>query len=92
MKEQTWERHSNPWSVWTRVLTNPLVYLPAWNQKRVMILAVTYRMVGPPRLETQLAASGLGRRLVFAEPSLVPAPARRLPMGDAQRSRRANMD
>jgi hypothetical protein len=33
MKEQTWERHSNPWSVWTRVLTNPLVYLPAWNQK-----------------------------------------------------------
>jgi hypothetical protein len=35
-----------PWSVWTRVLTNPLVYLPAWNQKRVMILAVTYRMVG----------------------------------------------
>jgi hypothetical protein len=28
MKDKTWERHSNPWSVWTRVLTYPLVYLP----------------------------------------------------------------
>ena len=32
MKERTWERHSNPWSVWTRLLTNPLVYLPVWNR------------------------------------------------------------
>src|SRR5918995_7342015 len=30
--EKSWKRHSNPWSVWTRVLTNPLVYLPFWNR------------------------------------------------------------
>jgi hypothetical protein len=30
--EMSWKRHSNPWSVWTRILTNPLVYLPFWNR------------------------------------------------------------
>ena len=30
--EKSWKRHSNPWSVWTRILTNPLVYLPFWNR------------------------------------------------------------
>ena len=30
--EQSWKRHSNPWSVWTRILTYPLVYLPFWNR------------------------------------------------------------
>jgi hypothetical protein len=30
--EKSWKRHSNPWSVWTRILTNPLVYLPLWNR------------------------------------------------------------
>jgi hypothetical protein len=29
---RTWKRHSNPWSVWTRILTYPLVYLPFWNR------------------------------------------------------------
>jgi hypothetical protein len=28
LTEKTWKRHSNPWSVWTRTLTYPLVYLP----------------------------------------------------------------
>ena len=30
--EKSWNRHSNPWSVWTRILTYPLVYLPLWNR------------------------------------------------------------
>jgi hypothetical protein len=32
LTEKTWKRHSNPWSVWTRILTYPLVYLPFWNR------------------------------------------------------------
>ena len=43
-------------------------------------------------LEPQLAPSGPGQHLVLAEPPLVPAPARQLLMGDAQRPWRANMD
>src|ERR671921_2209152 len=32
LTEKTWKRHSNPWSVWTRILSYPLVYLPFWNR------------------------------------------------------------
>ena len=30
--ESAWKRHSNPWSVWTRILSYPLVYVPIWNR------------------------------------------------------------
>jgi hypothetical protein len=30
--EQSWKRHSNPWSVWTRILSYPLAYVPVWNR------------------------------------------------------------
>ena len=30
--QRFWKRHSNPWSVWTRVLSYPLVYVPLWNR------------------------------------------------------------
>jgi len=30
MAEKTWEKHANPWSGWTRVITYPLLYLPFW--------------------------------------------------------------
>jgi hypothetical protein len=30
--EKSWKRHSNPWSVWTRILTYPLAYVPVWNR------------------------------------------------------------
>ena len=26
--EQSWKRHSNPWSVWTRILSYPQAYVP----------------------------------------------------------------
>jgi hypothetical protein len=29
MKKRTWERHSNPWSVWTRVLTTRSCTFPS---------------------------------------------------------------
>ena len=44
------------------------------------------------RLEPQLMPSDLRRRLVFAQPPIVPAPKRRVLVGDAQRPRRADVD
>jgi hypothetical protein len=32
LTEKSWKRHSNPWSVWTRILSYPLSYLPVWNR------------------------------------------------------------
>jgi hypothetical protein len=32
LSERVWRRHSSPWSVWTRILSYPLVYLPFWNR------------------------------------------------------------
>ena len=50
MKERTWARHSNPWSVWTRVLTNPLVYLPVWNRSWRQAVSVGVWFLLNPRL------------------------------------------
>ncbi len=50
MKEQTWERHSNPWSVWTRVLTNPLVYVPVWNHSWRQAIPIAAWFLLNPRL------------------------------------------
>lgn len=32
MDEKTWMRHANPWSVWTRVFTLPLLILAIWSR------------------------------------------------------------
>jgi hypothetical protein len=48
MKEQTWERHSNPLSVWTRVFTNPLVYVPVWNRSWRQAIPVAAWFFKPP--------------------------------------------
>jgi Family of unknown function (DUF6653) len=50
MKKQTWERHSNPWSVWTRVLTYPLVYVPVWNRSWRQAVSVGGWILVNPRL------------------------------------------
>ena len=31
--KKIWKRHSNPLSVWTRILSHPLVYVPFWNRR-----------------------------------------------------------
>jgi len=32
MDDVAWQRHANPWSVWTRVATLPLVVLAVWSR------------------------------------------------------------
>jgi hypothetical protein len=32
MGEDTWERHANPWSVWSRTTVLPVLILAAWSR------------------------------------------------------------
>lgn len=32
MDEETWMRHANPWSVWTRTTALPLLILAVWSR------------------------------------------------------------
>jgi hypothetical protein len=32
LTDRTWQRHANPWSGWSRLLTTPLVYVPIWHR------------------------------------------------------------
>jgi hypothetical protein len=31
MSDSVWERHANPWSVWTRVTTGPMPFIAIWS-------------------------------------------------------------
>ena len=31
LDEEGWERHANPWSVWTRIATWPVLMLVLWS-------------------------------------------------------------
>jgi hypothetical protein len=45
-----WRKHSNPWSVWTRLLSTPLTYIPFWNHSRKQGLAVAAWFAANPFL------------------------------------------
>ncbi len=32
MSDETWERHANPWSVWTRFTILPLIVAAVWSR------------------------------------------------------------
>ncbi len=40
LTDALWRRHSSPWSVWTRLLSTPLTYIPFWNRSWKQGLAV----------------------------------------------------
>ncbi len=31
MSDETWQRHANPWSVWTRLLSAPVFFVALWS-------------------------------------------------------------
>ena len=68
MKDKTWERHSNPWSVWTRVLTYPLVYLPVWNRSWLQAVSVgAWFLVNPRLFPPPVDGSSWATRSVLGE-------------------------
>jgi hypothetical protein len=48
--ERAWKRHSNPWSVWTRILSYPSVYVPVWNRSWKQGVAVVAWFIANPLL------------------------------------------
>ena len=68
MKEQTWAKHSNPWSVWTRVLTNPLAYIPVWNRSwRQAVSVGTWFLLNPRLFPPPQNSSSWATRSVLGE-------------------------
>ena len=76
MDEATWQRHANPWSVWTRYLIMPLLVLAIWSRAWIgwwsllpigLILLWTWvnpRAFPPPRAIDNWASKGvMGERL-----------------------------
>jgi hypothetical protein len=93
MDEATWERHANPWSVWTRFSAMPLLVLAAWSRVWLrrwalapIALAVLWtwlnpRVFGRPRSTDNWASkSVLGERVVTsADAASIPARHRLMP-------------
>ena len=87
MDENTWARHSNPWSVWTRFSCLPLILLAIWS--RVWLgwwalvplgLALLWTWVNPrafpPPVSTDnWASKGTFGERVFLNRKAVPIPA-----------------
>jgi uncharacterized protein (DUF2062 family) len=81
MKEQTWKRHSNPWSVWTRVLTNPLVYIPVWTRSwRQAVLVGAWFLLNPRLFPPPHNNSSWATRSVLGEQIWTSKPRADLPM------------
>ena len=81
MKKQTWKRHSNPWSVWTRVLTNPLVYIPVWNRSwRQAVLVGAWFLLNPRLFPPPHNNSSWATRSVLGEQIWTSKPRADLPM------------
>ena len=99
MSDETWKRHANPWSVWTRFAAIPLMILGIWSRVwlgwccLVPIAAVIVWLWLNPRVfaavetPTSWAAKGIyGERIWLNERARVPADLRavlRLLMGVA---------
>jgi hypothetical protein len=80
LSEQSWARHANPWSVWTRYAAFPLLVIAVWSYHVIgwWALVPTAAMVGflyvnpwlfaPPRSTQNWASKAvLGERVWLAE-------------------------
>ena len=48
LTRKVFERHSNPWSAWTRLLSTPLVLVPFWTRSRKHAALVgTWMLLNP---------------------------------------------
>jgi hypothetical protein len=80
LSEQTWMRHANPWSVWTRYAAFPFLVLAVWSYHGigwwslvpisavVLFLCFNPRLFPPPRSTRNWASMAvLGERVWLAE-------------------------
>ncbi|MBL4646360.1 MAG: hypothetical protein JKY99_07880 [Rhizobiales bacterium] len=86
MDEAVWARHANPWSVYTRILTGPLLVLAIWSRLwfgwwsvipiAIMCFLIWYnpRAFPPPRSTDNWASKGTFGERVFLNRHAVPIP------------------
>ncbi|MEX0931264.1 MAG: DUF6653 family protein [Candidatus Paceibacterota bacterium] len=74
LSEQTWERHANPWSGWTRVLSMPLIALGLYLHNFWILGAVIVWLIINPVLfpkpkstDNWMSRGVLGERLYFKD-------------------------
>lgn len=90
MDEESWRRHANPWSVWTRIAAFPLLVLAVWSYvwiawwslapiaAMLLFLWLNPRLFPPPRRTDNWASRAvLGERMLLLNTPPVPAHERR---------------
>jgi hypothetical protein len=88
LDDEGWRRHANPWSVWTRVATLPLIVLAVWSRAWIgrwslvpiaLVAAWTWinpRLFPAPRSTESWASRGVMGERVWLNRDRVPVPAR----------------
>jgi hypothetical protein len=74
MDEQTWARHANPWSVWTRYTVLPLLMLAVWSRVWLgwwaaapVLLALLWMWVNPRLFRVPTSTDNWASRAVLGE-------------------------
>ena len=87
MDTRVWERHANPWSVWTRVAAFPLLVLAIWSRAwlgwwalapaaaAVLFLWLNPRLFPPPASTRSWASRAVLGERVWLNRAAVPIPA-----------------
>jgi hypothetical protein len=87
MDDEAWARHANPWSVWTRVISLPLLMLAVWSRiwigwwsllpiaGVILWLWINPRAFPPPRSTDNWASKGVLGKRVWLNRRQVPVPA-----------------
>ena len=88
MNEAAWERHANPWSVWTRSTALPLLILAFWSRAWIgrwsilaILVAVLWAWLNPrifhmPRSTDNWASKAVLGERIWMERRRAPVPAR----------------
>lgn len=97
MDEETWMRHANPWSGWTRFTSLPLIYLAVWSRKWLkwfallpMALVALWVWLNPRLFEKPSSTDNWMSKVTFGERVManredVPVPEHHLPVLKATR-------
>lgn len=74
LSEKTWERHANPWSGWSRVLSMPALALGLYMQSYVILGAVVAWLFVNPKLfpkpkstDNWMSKGVLGEQMYFSD-------------------------
>jgi hypothetical protein len=87
MDDRTWERHASPWSVWTRIISLPLLIVAIWSHAWIGIgalmpigimilwLWLNPRLFPPPARKDSWSAKATFGERVWLNRKSIPVPA-----------------